>query len=176
MNGLVRNRLQRRLCGFTVIEIIMVVLIIAIAAVMAVPMLSSAAGMQARSAASIIAADLEYARSMAVTRQRNYAVFFDVANDSYEIKVKNGAVYEAIPHPVKKGFDYVMDFGSDSRLNRVDITEADFDSTSTVEFDYLGSVYNGSGAPLNSGVVRLQAGAETMTVNVAPVTGYISIQ
>lgn len=175
MKILVRNKLRRDFCGFTVIEIIIVVVIIAIAAMMAVPMLSSAASVQVRSAASVIAADLEYAKNMAITRQKNYAVFFDATNDRYEIKVKNGAVYEAIPHPVKKGFDYVMEFAS-SRLDKVDITGANFDSTATVEFDYLGSVYNGSGGALNSGSVTVQAGGQSMTVNVAAVTGYITIQ
>lgn len=175
MKILVKNKLRRDFCGFTIIEIIIVVVIIAIAAMMAVPMLSSAASVQVRSAASVIAADLEYAKNMAITRQKNYAVFFDATNDRYEIKVKNGAVYEAIPHPVKKGFDYVMEFAN-SRLDKVDITEADFDSTTTVEFDYLGSVYNGSGGVLNSGSVTVQAGGQSMTVNVAAVTGYITIQ
>jgi len=162
--------------GFTLVEIIVVVMVIAIAAMMAVPMLGSATGMQARSAASIVAADLDDARSMAITHQREYAVVFDVANESYEIKVKNGAVYEAIAHPVKKGFDYIVDFRSNPRLNKVDISTADFDSHQKVEFDYLGGVWNGGGGALNSGAVTVQAGGQSMTVNVAPVTGYITIQ
>lgn len=175
MKILVRNKLRRDFCGFTIIEIIIVVVIIAIAAMMAVPMLSSAASVQVHSAASVIAADLEYAKNMAITRQKRYAVFFDVTNDSYEIKVRNGEVYDPILHPVKKGFYYVMEFAS-SRLDKVDITEADFDSTATVEFDYMGSPFNGSGSDLNSGSVTVQAGGQSMTVNVAAVTGYITIQ
>lgn len=174
--GVVLSGRQVSLRGFTLLEIIMVVVIIAIAAMMAIPMLSSAASTQVSAAASVIAADLEYAKSMAISRQQNYAVFFDVAGDRYEVKVKNGSVYQSIPHPVKKGFDYVVDFRNNSRLNEVDITQVDFDSTAQVEFDYLGSVYNGSGGPLNSGIIRLQAGGHAMTVNVAAVTGYVTIQ
>jgi len=160
--------------GFTLIEIIVVVMIIAIAAMMAVPMLSSATGMQARSAAGIIAADLEYAKNMAITHQQRYAVVFDESNECYRIEDQNGNV---IAHPVKKGFDYIVDFRSNPRLNNVDISTADFDSTPIVKFDYLGSAWNGIGGALNSGAVTVQAGGQSITVNVAPmisvVAGYV---
>jgi len=144
-----------------------------IAAMIAVPMLSSAASFQISSAANMIAADLEYARGMAISRQQNYAVVFDEINECYQIEDQAGNV---ISHPVKKGFDYVVDFKNDSRLNKVDIADADFDSTSKIEFDYLGSPWNGAGAQLISGVVSLQAGDITVIVRVEPVTGYINIQ
>jgi len=75
---------------------------------------------------------------------------------------------------VKKGFRYVINFASDSRLNRVDIVDADFDATSEITFDYLGSPYSGS-SPLNSGIITLEAAGITKTITVEPVTGYISI-
>jgi hypothetical protein len=81
-----------------------------------------------------------------------------------------------LPHPVKKGFDYIIDFQNDRRLDKVDIVSVDFDTTSEVKFDYLGSPYNGNSNPLNNGVVSLQAGGTTSTVTVEPVTGYVSIQ
>ncbi|MHC4630263.1 MAG: hypothetical protein ACYS9C_03205, partial [Planctomycetota bacterium] len=80
-----------------------------------------------------------------------------------------------ISHPVKKGFDYVIDFRNDGRLDKVDIVDVDFDTTSEVKFDYLGSPYNGGGTPLNNGVISLQAGGTTKTVTVEPVTGFVSI-
>ena len=51
-----------------------------------------------------------------------------------------------IPHPVKKGFNYVIDFRNDGRLDQVEILDANFDGTNKVTFDYLGSPYNG-GSP-----------------------------
>ena len=156
-------------------EILIVVVIIAIAAMMVIPMMSSAGSMQIRSAANMIAADLEYAKSMAISRQKIHAVVFDESAESYQIEDPNGI----IKHPVKKGFTYVVNFSNDSRLNKVDIADADFDpgSSNTITFDYLGSPYSGTGTanPLNNGVISLSAGDFTMTVNVEPVTGYISI-
>jgi len=170
----VSNSCRRRGCGrgprgaltgFTVVELLIVVVILSIVALTVVPMMSSAAGIQIRSAANMIAADVEYARSMAISRGQNFRVEFDKNADSYRILDLNGNV---IQHPVKKGFPYVVNFQSESRLNRVDITNANFNGTQTVEFDCLGS-------PVNGGTVNLQAGAVGATISVEPVTGFVSI-
>ncbi len=159
--------------GFTLVELLIVIVIIMIAALTAIPMMSSAASVQIRSAANMIAADLEYAKSMAISRAQKFSVVFDKNTESYWIEDQDGIV---IPHPVKKGFGYVIDFQNDGRLNKVDIVDADFDATSEVKFDYFGSPYNGNSTPLNSGVISLQAGGTTTTVTVEAVTGFISIQ
>ena len=159
--------------GFTVVELLIVVVIIAIAALLAVPMITSAAGIQVRSAANMVAADLEYAKSMAISRGQDFSVVFDEAEDSYRIENRDGV----IEHPVKKGFDYLIDFRRDSRLDKVDIADVDFNSTGQVKFDCLGSPYDGGGNALNSsGVITLQAGGTTMKITVEPVTGFISIE
>lgn len=169
-------RTQSTNTGFTVIEILIVVVIIAIGAAMVIPMMTSAAGMQIGSAANIIAADLEYAKSMAISRGQNFSVVFDEATESYSIKNQAG---EIIMHPVKKGFAYTIDFRSDGRLDKVDIADVDFEpgSSNTITFDYLGSPYSGTGTstPLNSAVITLQAEGPTITITVEPVTGFISI-
>ena len=164
---------EERFRAFTLVELLIVVVIISIAALTAIPMMSSAAGMQIRSAANMITADLEYAKSMAISRAQNFSVVFNVANESYRIEDQYGNV---LPHPVKKGFDYIIDFQNDGRLDKVDIVSVDFDSTNEVKFDYLGSPYNGGSNPLNNGVINLQAGGTTTTVTVEPVTGFVSIQ
>ncbi len=151
--------------GFTMIEIIIVVVIITIAALAAVPMMSSAASIQIRSGANMIAADLEYAKSMAISKGQDYSVVFDKDADSYQIVDLNNNV---IQHPVKKGFTYVVDFQNDSRLHQVDITSANFGGSQKVTFDCLGS-------PNIGGSVVLQAGGITKPVTVEPVTGFISI-
>jgi prepilin-type N-terminal cleavage/methylation domain-containing protein len=162
--------------GFTVVELLIVVVIVAIAALTAIPMMISADSFQIRSAANMVAADLEYAKTIAISRDQCFSVVFDKAAESYRIEDESGAV---IAHPVKKGFDYIIDFQNDSGLNKVDIEDVDFDPDSghTITFDYLGSPYSGSGTsnPLNSGVVSLRAGQITVTVNIEPVTGFISI-
>ena len=151
--------------GFTMIEIIIVVVILAIAALAAVPMMSSAASLQIRSAANMIAADMEYAKSMAISRGQDFSVVFDENTESYRIEDQNSNV---IQHPVKKGFNYVIDFQNDGRLSKVDITNVSF-AGSKVTFDCLGS-------PDNGGNVMLQADGTTKTNTVEHIRGFISIQ
>jgi Tfp pilus assembly protein FimT len=149
-----------------------VMLILAVAAAIAVPMVSSAGSMQIRSAANMVAADLEYAKSLAIGTGQRHCVVFDAANEAYSITNASGTT---VPHPVKKGFDYVVNFATDGRLDQVDIVDVSFDGTGTVSFDYLGSPYNGAAAALSSGAVTLRAAGVTRTVSVEPVTGFISI-
>jgi len=170
--GLAALNARAALPAFTLIELLIVVVIILIAAMTAVPMMSSATTLQVRSAANMIAADLEYAKSMAISRGQYYSVVFDTGAESYRIQNQAGTV---IQHPVKKGFDYIVDFRNDSRLNRVDIVSVDFNSASQVKFDYLGSPFDGDGSPLNTGTITIRAGTLTKTVTVEPVTGYVSV-
>lgn len=154
--------------GFTLIEIIIVVVILSIAALAAIPLMSSASDVQIRSASNVIAADLEYAKSMAISRGQNYSVVFDTINNTYGI-YKEGES-EPIKHPVKKGFDYVMNFSNDSRLDKVVITSVSF-TDGKVTFDCLGSPTPDS----NGGTITINANGNTATITVEPVTGYISI-
>jgi len=160
-----QGRLRRARGGFTIIEILIVVVILAIAAMTAIPMLSSAGSIQVRSVANMIAADLEYAKSLAITKGQKFSVVFDTSADSYEIVDESGTT---ILHPVKKDY-YVIDL-QDEGLDKADITGAVFGGTdpSRVEFDYLGS-------PDDGGTVTVQGGKTTLTISVEAVTGYITV-
>lgn len=160
-----KSILLHKKCGFTLIEIIIVVVILSIAAMAAIPMMSSASSVQIRSAANLIAADIEYAKSMAISRGQKYSVVFNKSANSYQIEDQDGNV---IQHPVKKGFSYVMNFSNDKRLGKVDISNVDFNGDSTVEFDCLGS-------PNNGGTITIESEGTIATIKVEPVTGYVSI-
>jgi len=149
------GRLRCKGCAFTVIEILIVLVILAIAALTAIPMMSSAGSVQVRAAANMIAADLEYAKSMAISRGQ---VVFDAGTESYGIEDQDN---NPISHPVKVGFPYVIDF-KNQNLEKVDITNVDFGGTSQVKFDYLGS-------PDNAG------GGTVATISVELITGYIAV-
>lgn len=168
---------KRKICcngrgerAFTIIEIIVVVVIISIAALIAIPTLSSAGDSQVRSAANMIAADIEYAKNMAISHQQNYSVIFNSNTNSYKICDKDGAT---IKQPINVSWDFEVFISQESRLNQVEIITALFDSTDTLTFDYLGSPYNGLSNSLNDGEIILEAGGYSITINVQPVTGYL---
>lgn len=164
--------------GFTLIEIIMVVVILGIAAMIAVPMLSSAADMKVRAAANRLAADLDYAKGMAVTHQKGYAVVFDPANESYDIRVEPYGTVNIIDNPVRPNTPYRVDFTTDSNMSQVKIDTVAFNSATnhTIVFDYLGSPFCGDPvSALNSGRITLQAGDFTIYVDIEPMTGYVTI-
>ena len=120
----------------------------------------------------MIAADLEYAKSMAISRGQKHAVVFNATGETYQLQDQIGTV---LTHPVKRGFNYVVDFSMDSRLDQVDLSSVSFDTRSTVKFDPLGSPFNGDDNPLNSGSVEVSVGFVSRTISVEPVTGIISV-
>lgn len=181
------NITRRGASAFTLIEIIVVVVILAVAALIAVPMMSSAADMQVRGASNRLAADMEYAKNMAITHQHPFTVVFDtsVGSSGYAIQRRNADDnLETILNPIsQQSFD--VRYASERSLNRVRVIRADFtgaDATTagSVTFDYLGTPHSGLRASnmLNSGEIELRdtGGNLTLTVVVEPMTGYISIE
>jgi len=160
--------------GTTLIELVIVLVILAIAAALAIPMISSASGVQVRSAANLLASDLEYAKNMSISSGQNYSLVF-VDGQSYKVCDQSGST---VSHPVS-GKSYVVDYSVDGRLEKVTISNVDIQpgSSQQITFDYLGSPYSGSGtsSPLNSAQITLSAGGTVITVLIEAVTGFISI-
>lgn len=170
--------LNDKAAAFTLIEMIITVVILAIVALMAVPMMSGAADIQVRSAANRLAADLEYAKNMAITHQRPFTVVFDstaTATNGYRIVDQ---LNQPIINPISRQ-DFVVTFASERSLSRVriptdGITLDPDSSPKAIAFDYLGTP-SSDGQPLNSGVITLAADGVSLTVNIEPMTGYVTI-
>lgn len=162
------RNIKYRASAFTLVEVIIVVIIVGILAAIAVPMYTSAASVQLSAAANIVASDLEYAKSMAISTGKTYKVVFDTtaATEGYSLKDSLDAT---ITHPVRIGQNYVVSFASDGRLNKVDITSTNF-TGNTISFNYLGT------PNVDSGEILLTAEGSTMKVKIESVTGYISIE
>lgn len=180
MAKLKRTQHRGDAAAFTMIEIMVVLVILGIAALIAMPMMSSAADMQVRGAANRLAADLDYAKNMAITHQRSYTVVFDPANESYLIQNADGT----IDNPLRPGADFQVSFPAERSISRVAIVSVTLDpvdASNAITFDYLGAPYSGTAVDatqaLNTGQVMLRdlSGNFTLTVNVEPMTGYVTI-
>jgi prepilin-type N-terminal cleavage/methylation domain-containing protein len=164
---------RKTLPAFTLVEVVIVLMVIGIVAAIVIPMHVSAASTELKIAANIVASDLEYAKSMAISTGKSYSVVFNTSAESYCIKDSAGQV---ITHPVHLGSSYIVSFAGDGRLDKVNIVSTTFGAANTIKFDSLGSPYDGTGAALTNGVVQLGAEKQTIKVKVEPVTGYISIE
>jgi prepilin-type N-terminal cleavage/methylation domain-containing protein len=160
------KNMKNRKYAFTLVEVMIVVIIVGILAAIAIPMYTSAASVQLSAAANMVASDLEYAKSMAISTGKNYQVVFDTTAESYCIQTAGATIV----HPVRVGQNYVVTFASDSRLDKVDITSTTFGTGDTISFDYLGT------PSVNNGEIVLTAQGGTMKVKIESVTGYISIE
>ncbi len=149
--------------GYTLAEVLVVVMILSIAAAMVIPNVISTSDMQAVGAARIIAADLQYAQSVAITTQVPVTVEFDPASESYSLRNASGLLI----HPMNKT-GYTIRFSSLNGYDRLDVTSASFGGTASVTFDEMGSANN-------SGTVVVQAGAHVYRIAVAPATGKVTV-
>jgi prepilin-type N-terminal cleavage/methylation domain-containing protein len=166
------RNIKYRASAFTLVEVIIVVIIVGILAAIAVPMYTSAASVQLSAAANMIASDLEYAKSMAISTGQTYKVVFDTTAGKYSLKNSSDVV---IKHPVRVEQDYVISFASDGRLNKVGIDSTTFGGT--IKFDYLGTPFDSAETALNSDdnniILRAEGGG--MKVKIESVTGYMTI-
>ena len=162
-----RSRIQlrsSRLRGaFTLIELLVVIVIMAILAAVVLPTISNISGLQATSAARILAADLQYAQDTSITSQRSVTVEFNVSGESYTLSNASGALI----HPMTKA-DYVVNYGSQGNFDKLDVVSASFGGNGSVTFDILGS-------PDSEGDVILQAGVHVYKVHVATGTGRVTV-
>ena len=115
--------------------------------------------------------DIEYAKNLAISRQKNYSIVFNVTGDTYKIQDKDS---RTINHPIT-GKLYSVSFANDSRLSRVEIISVDFNDSDVLTFDYLGSPLDEESGPLNLGEIILDADGYRMKISVQAVTGYLTI-
>ena len=141
----------------------MVVVIMAITGAMVIPMVSGVGEMQAMSAARVIATDIQYAQNVAVTSQTPVTIQFTLGGETYDLSNASGN----LKHPMTNA-DYVVDLRSQNDFDQLDIVAASFGGSQTVTFDELGS-------PDNGGYITLQGGPDVYRIDVAPVTGTVTV-
>ena len=166
-----RRPASKNVQAFTLVELLVVVLIMAIAGAMIIPMMTGTGEMQALSAARMIATDIQYAQSYAITNQLDVTVQFNPAIDRYTLSNTNTG--GTLHHPMT-GKDYIVDFRTQDGFDRLDLGPASFvvgngnNDPNSVVFDELGS-------PSGGGSVIVLGGSQTYRIDVTSVTGTVSV-
>lgn len=171
-----RETLNVRRRGFTLIEILSVVVIVGIVSAIILPQLSSRDDLRCASAARALMADLLYAQNRSIALQQMQYVQFNTATNSYQV-LDAVSPNDVITHPVN-GTPYTVNVSAGSQTN-VTLSSVSFDGNNTVAFDSMGVPYSYNGtttAALVSGQVVIQCNANKLTVSVGPYSGEITVR
>jgi prepilin-type N-terminal cleavage/methylation domain-containing protein len=71
--------------GFTLVEVLMVVLVVSVLAALALPSMNPSIHDRLQTAAQVVAADMAYGRSLAVTNNDSYTFTFSVSSNQYTL-------------------------------------------------------------------------------------------
>ena len=161
--------------GYTLVEVLITVTIMGIAAAIVVPNMLQGGSLGVQAGARMIIADLLFAQNEAMAQQSTRRVVFDTDNNSYRVqKYDSGASAWVLEFNPSEGLgnnqqNYEIDFEEDSRFRGIEIVSADFNGSSTIEFDDLGN-------PSSGGTVRLKYEEHEYEIKVAPFTGRVTVQ
>lgn len=182
----------RRICpnrarpALTLIELLLTLAVLGILAAVLIPQLSGDLPERLSSAAQVISADLDYARSLAVANNTRYRITFDVPNNEYKLRHSGtNAIFNTLPRsPFGQTADAVNEQTTDlsqlpipePRVRMVAVVQMQGAglATSTVEFTPLGGTTSSQVTAIwlacGSGQLRRYC-----AVSIDPVTGLVSI-
>ena len=168
-----RNRPASSFEGFTLVELVIVILTLAIAAALAVPRMGSAASSQLRSAARLVAADLDAARIESLSHGDDpRVVVFDVDTNGYHLAaLSKPTVPIAFP---AGGGDYRVSFGQGraAALGAVTVSTLGFANEEDVTLGF--GVYGQLDQPHDATIILAADGA-TLTLTVDATTGETAV-
>jgi len=163
MENQTKTNLKKTAPGFSLTELIVMIVLIGIFAAMA--MTRTSTGMttiQVQIAIDQITTDIDYSKSMAFARHDTITLVFSTTLEQYTIYNGPDGSRSAITD-FPNSTNGVISFDQ-SDFIEVDITSANFNGTSELQFLPLGDPKSGGSIVLNS-----------KTISVAPVTGKWSV-
>jgi len=165
------TRHQRQ--AFTMVELMLVIVLVSIIATVVVPGVLDSSQSNLPAAARMLAADLSYAQSLALSQSASYKVFFDTGADEYRVyRVESDGTEVLIQHPWQRqgrfGGMYQIRFDSSSPYGDVSLSVANFEGRNAVEFGTLGE-------PDHPGAVELTQGSQRIWVLVRPASGVVKV-
>ena len=161
--------------GFTLVELVLVISILGILAWLAVPRVAGISDARLDAASARVAADLRFARGRAVAERTRYGLEFEPARDRYAVYASRPG--SGIVDPADRSRALGIDFRGPSELHGVRIRAASFGGGSAVAFDSFGVPRDASGRELaRPGLVVLELGGRSDSIEVAPMTGAVRVR
>lgn len=176
-----RNKHQRQMRGYTLVEILIVVIILGIASSLIIPSMGSAQVLRIQASMRAVVADITFAQSDALAYQERRAIVFDVPNNHYAVIRVTGAVLDPVNDIL---FDTTRHSGrmevnfDEPKYGGATLISAEFDGDSALIFDELGGpVQTPTGdAPGLGGVIRIEgADGTAWEITVDAYTGRVSV-
>ncbi|MHC2066830.1 pilus assembly FimT family protein [Bremerella sp. T1] len=180
------DRIRNARQGLTLIEILITVAILGILAATIIPQFGAAAPDQVRGAAQIIASDLDYARSLAISNNSQYEITFQPSRNAYVLEHSgtNTQLDDLPDNAFRKpsddtsslivALDEFPQVGTSVSIVAVLTDESSPESVSSIEFDRLGQTTREQPTII---WLSSQAGAEDiyLPITVNPITGLATI-
>lgn len=160
--------------GFTLVELFMVILILGLISVGVFIAIFSFRRYYLQAAAERVAADLRFARGLALTGSKwiGVAFFADPVN-TYFIYETDGTTDTALPNPTDQTKNYLISLAQD--YEQVVILSVLSGGGNKVEFSPLGVPYSDKegGKLTTAAVITLSNNTDQVTVRVEPETGRV---
>lgn len=163
--------------GFTIIELIVILVILGVLALFAFLTISPYRAVKLEAAAKKVAADLLFAKNLALSTSKWHGVSFEADPvNTYRVYLKEDSTAIPIEDPSQLGKDFVVDLYD--YYSGVTIASVSIAGGNRVEFHPLGTPYDnrGGSAIASTGEVTLNYGGYTKTVYIMPGTGRIVTQ
>jgi type IV pilus assembly protein PilE len=177
---------RRRSAGFSLLELLLVVAIVGILAALVLPSSQPSLHEQLQAAARLVATDLAYGRSLAISNNSTYRFTFDIPQNRYTMQHSgSNHSFDTLPYsPFRSPGDpptqHILDFddlphaGPPAALLVVASSGASLARITSLEFGPLGST-----TASTTTVLWLSAGsgadARYITISVNPVTGLADV-
>ncbi|MFH1398049.1 MAG: GspH/FimT family pseudopilin [Candidatus Omnitrophota bacterium] len=163
---------NKKVRGFTIIELTIVILIIGILAVLTLPRFGSFYEIKLHGAVKKVISDIRYAQQLAISSHSDYRVNF--SGNSYNVRWVTDGAYAI--SPFTRG-NLAIDFNTDQQYKGITISNPSFAGTTDLRFNWQGNPLGGTGGDLiTPGQVTFSYQGNSLTIYVEPGTGKVSWQ